>query len=301
MSPKNRPNLEDVLLQALSRRKSQNQLRQLTTVPQGAADFSSNSYLSLPSNPAIQRAFLAKLQQASATSTTQSTPKSQGTIKAPPINLLGSGGSRLLDGNSAQAEALEHAIAAFHHAPAGLLFNSAMDANIGLFSCVPQAGDVIVYDELIHASVHDGMRLSRAEQKIPFAHNQVYGSAANSANPGRNKPLETVLLGIQEDRHHITGSRNIFVAVEGAYSMDGDVAPLVEIVECVERHLPRGNGHIIVDEAHSVGVLGDRGRGLVCQLGLEDRVWSRVLGFGKALGCSGGEFMLGFKRRHRKT
>jgi 8-amino-7-oxononanoate synthase len=86
-----------------------------------------------------------------------------------------------------------------------------------------------------------------------------------------------------------SGKRNVFVAAEGVYSMDGDVAPLADIVDCVERCLPQGNGYVIVDEAHSLGIFGERGRGLVCDLGLETRVWARVLGFGKAMGCSGGE------------
>ncbi|KAM7198201.1 pyridoxal phosphate-dependent transferase [Naviculisporaceae sp. PSN 640] len=272
MSPKKdrTSSLDGDLSGILARRRSKNQLRQLTKVPPGTADFSSNNYLSLPSHPDVQRAFLAKLQ------------------KAQESNLLGSGGSRLLDGNSLTAENLEQTIAKFHNAPAGLLFNSAMDANIGLFSCIPQARDVIVYDELIHASVHDGMRLSRAERKIPFAHNMVYGEG------GKNPSLERVLLALAaEDRQERqdeskSGKKNVFIAVEGVYSMDGDVTPLVDIVECTERLFPRHDAHIIVDEAHSVGVLGDCGRGLVSRLGLEDRVWARVLGFGKAIGCSGG-------------
>jgi 8-amino-7-oxononanoate synthase len=74
------------------------------------------------------------------------------------------------------------------------------------------------------------------------------------------------------------------------YSMDGDAAPLKDIVECVEKRLPLGNGYIIVDEAHSTGIFGHQGRGLVCHLGLESRIWGRVHTFGKAMGCSGGEF-----------
>lgn len=71
--------------------------------------------------------------------------------------------------------------------------------------------------------------------------------------------------------------------------MDGDIAPLREVIEVVEQWLPARNGYVIVDEAHSVGMLGQQGRGLVCELGLEDKVWARVLGFGKAMGCSGGK------------
>lgn len=258
--------LDQVLARLLDRRLSRNQLRRLTITPNDAADFSSNGYLSLSSQPAVQRAFLARLRAAALSSE----------------SLLGSGGSRLLDGNSSLAETLERTIAAFHHAPAGLLFNSAMDANVGLFACVPQPGDAIVYDELIHASVHDGMRLSRAGKKVPFAHSCV-------------KSLEAVLQSLLRGPDGSllkSGQRNVFVVVEGVYSMDGDVAPLLDIVGCVERCLGQGNGYVIVDEAHSTGIFGEHGRGLVCELGLEERVWARVLGFGKAMGCSGGNYAI---------
>ncbi|KAK4154689.1 pyridoxal phosphate-dependent transferase [Chaetomidium leptoderma] len=271
--------LDEVLASLLDRRLSRNQLRSLTTVPDGMVDFSSNAYLSLSSQPAVQQSFLARLHTTAANAT------------ATNPGLLGSGGSRLLDGNSSHAESLECNIADFHRAQAGLLFNSAMDANVGLFSCVPQPGDAIVYDELIHASVHDGMRLSRASQRIPFAHSCVWQEHGSSTATTGTKCLEAVLQSLLQGPDGSlcrSGERNVFIAVEGIYSMDGDLAPLAEIVDCVERYLPRGNGYIIVDEAHSTGVLGDRGRGLVCELGLEDRVWARVLGFGKAIGCTGG-------------
>ncbi|KAM7186842.1 8-amino-7-oxononanoate synthase [Rhypophila sp. PSN 637] len=288
--------LDIILSEALTRRRSKNRLRQLTTVPPGTADFSSNDYLSLSSHPEVQRAFLDRLYVLHAISTSPEEPTLTGPTR-PLLNLLGSGGSRLLDGNSDTAEALEKRIAAFHHAPAGLLFNSAMDANVGLLSSVPQPGDVIVYDELIHASVHDGMRLSRAGERIPFAHNRVYAtleSEVQSSSHDKHDSLERVLLDVKEQEENrsqqsASGTpRQIFIVVEGVYSMDGDVAPLVDVVECLERIFGGENAHIIVDEAHSVGVVGDCGRGLVSHLGLEDRVWARVLGFGKAMGCSGG-------------
>jgi 8-amino-7-oxononanoate synthase len=286
--PQKVPQLDDVLADLLARRQSLNRLRRLTTVPAGTTNFSSNAYLSLSSHPEVQRAFLARLESSITADTS-----------AP--GLLGSGGSRLLDGNSELAESLESRIADFHRAPAGLLFNSAMDANVGLFSCVPQSGDVVVYDELIHASVHDGMRLSRARRRVPFAHNCVYDGPAGirdeqTAVANRMRSLETVLRELREGADEV---RNVFVVVEGLYSMDGDVPPLKDIVECVERCLPRGNGYIIVDEAHSTGIFGDKGRGLVSELGLEDRVWARVLGFGKAIGCTGGTFRCPLLRRGR--
>ncbi|KAH7166481.1 pyridoxal phosphate-dependent transferase [Dactylonectria macrodidyma] len=269
--------LEAKLASLLARRESRSQLRRLTTVSPDMVDFSSNSYLSLSSHPDIQRAYLALLS---------SHINSPSPATAPPI--LGSGGSRLLDGNSTFSESLERDIASFHGAPAGLLFNSGFDANVGLFSCVPQPNDVIVYDELIHASVHDGMKLSRAAQRLPFRHNTV--STNEDAAAKGLKCLDALIRDLTTGsggKDISDGKRNVFVAVEGVYSMDGDVAPLQEVVECVERRLPKGNGYIIVDEAHSTGIFGAKGRGLVCQLGLENRIFARVHTFGKAMGCSG--------------
>lgn len=205
----------------------------------------------------------------------------------------GLGGSRLLDGNSTDAESLERYISQFHNAEAGLLFNSGYDANVSFFSCVPQPGDIIVYDELVHASVHDGMRMSRAEKKIAFKHNCVEGNFHIASEPQGRESLSSVLEVLTEGKQGTAareGRVSIFIAIESVYSMDGDVAPLKEMAECVERHLPRGNGYIIVDEAHSTGLFGDKGRGLVCELGLEGRVFARLHTFGKALSALGGKF-----------
>lgn len=276
--------LEAKLSALLARRESRSQLRRLTTVSPGMVDFSSNSYLSLSNHPDVQRAYLSLL-------TSHINNPSPAT--SPPI--LGSGGSRLLDGNSSFSESLERDIASFHGAPSGLLFNSGFDANVGLFSCVPQPADIIVYDELIHASVHDGMKLSRAAQRLPFRHNTVTtdSSHAGKGLKGLDVLLQDLTAGAQ-GKELFEGKKNVFVAVEGVYSMDGDVAPLQQVVECVERRLPKGNGYIIVDEAHSTGIFGAKGRGLVCELGLEEGIFARVHTFGKAMGCSGGEF-----KRHK--
>lgn len=250
--------LSDALAQALDKRKSQGTIRRLSTQPPGSVDFSSNDFLSLATSQDLWDLYLEELRTGPST-----------------VN-LGSGGSRLLDGNSTYAEQLEDDIAKFHRAEKGLLCNSGFDANAGLFSCLPQPGDAIVYDEFIHASVHDGMRLSRAGQRLAFAHNS---SAALNAT------LERL---ISSDDLIKSGHRNIFIAVEAVYSMDGDVAPLKEMVRIMYKMLPLGNGHLIVDEAHSNGVLGPQGRGLVCALGLEDEVSVRLHTFGKALACNGG-------------
>jgi 8-amino-7-oxononanoate synthase len=250
--------LNDALNKALDKRKAQCTIRNLSIQPPGSVDFSSNDFLSLATSQELRDFYLEELRTGPSTVT------------------LGSGGSRLLDGNSTYAEQLEDDIAKFHRAEKGLLCNSGFDANAGLFSCLPQPGDAIIYDEFIHASVHDGMRLSRAGQKLAFAHN---------SSDALNATLEQL---VRSDDQIRTGHRNVFIAVEAVYSMDGDVAPLEEIVRVIHKMLPLGNGHLIVDEAHSNGVLGPQGRGLVCGLGLEDEVSVRLHTFGKALACNGG-------------
>ncbi|KAG6134325.1 hypothetical protein E4U12_002255 [Claviceps purpurea] len=307
--------LDETYSSLLARRALNNRLRTLTLPSPNTIDFSSNGYLSLSSHPAIKQQYLARLAQDSLP-----LPQSHQQTQAQTFS-LGSCGSRLLDGNSPLAEALEHEIAAFHGAPAALLFNSGFEANTGLFGCAPQEGDVVVYDELIHASVHDGVKLSRG-RGVAFAHNCVRreGGAMEDGLPS----LEEVLEGLERDDCEDVGEeeradederasrevndvvaeggartkknrgsrgrrtrRNIFIAVEAVYSMDGDLAPLQDIVDCVEACLPHGNGYIVVDEAHSTGWMGEKGRGMVRCLGLEDRIWARVHTFGKAMCCAG--------------
>jgi 8-amino-7-oxononanoate synthase len=168
----------------------------------------------------------------------------------------GSTGSRLLSGNSAYTEDLEKYIAILHQSEAGLIFNSGYDANLGLFSSLPQRGDTVITDELIHASIIDGARLSYAN-RYTFKHNDL-GS------------LEAKLK---------QAKGNCFVAVESVYSMDGDTPPLNEIAALTLKY----DAHLIVDEAHAVGLYGF---GLVAT-DLQKQVFARVVTFGKALGCHG--------------
>lgn len=151
-------------------------------------------------------------------------------------------------------------LATFHRSPAALIYNSGYDANLGVFSAVPQKGDTVIYDQLIHASIRDGIRLSRA-QAFSFLHNDV-------------EDLGKKLL-------HATG--NVFVAVESVYSMDGDMSPLAAIAELCERN----GAYLIVDEAHATGVVGEKGEGLVQMLQLQEQCFARVHTFGKAVGCHG--------------
>lgn len=279
------PALDEIFSSLLARRKSRGLLRDLTTPDKNLVDFSSNDYLSISRRPEVKQAYISQIQRLDELGFGEFA--------------LGSGGSRLLDGNTELAKSLERRLADFHGSEAGLLFNSGYEANTGLLASAPQAGDVVIFDEAIHASVHAGIKLSRSELNIPFAHNCVWKQSGDvdhhhddhsqSAITGIRSlegTLEALLEG-ESGAAILAGERHVFVAVEALYSMDGDVAPLREVVQCVEKHLPMGNGLIIVDEAHSNGIFGDRGKGLVCQLGLEHRIWASVLTFGKAMGCSG--------------
>ncbi|KAG6811655.1 hypothetical protein H0H92_006417 [Tricholoma furcatifolium] len=209
-------------------------------------DFNSNDYLSLSTSTRLRKHFLSKLT-------------------ASP-DILGSGGSRLLV-NGTTHSSFEERLRNFFGAEAALLFNSGFDANAGFFACVPQPGDAIIYDEHIHASVHDGMRASRVSNALySFRHNDLAS-------------LKRVLARVK--REHPASS--VFVAVESLYSMDGTFAPLREIVQLLDAP----NLHLIVDEAHATGIYGPQGKGRVVELGLEDKVLARLHTFGKALAATG--------------
>jgi 8-amino-7-oxononanoate synthase len=258
--------LTQAFQQALDKRQTRSARRRLTVLPADAVDFSSNDFLSLSRSSLLKSKYLQNLNACYDSPNT-----------APP---LGSGGSRLLDGNSVYAEKLEQLIAKFHDAPAGLLFNSGFDANVGVFSCLPQPGDTIVYDELIHASVHEGMRLSRAKRKVAFEHNSV-------------DDLERVLNDLVKGdlKSAENADRNIFIAVESLYSMDGDIAPLDKITRLMHKLFPKRNAYLVVDEAHATGVFGPNGAGVAQELEVQRDVFIRTHTFGKSLASQGGTFM----------
>ena len=174
-----------------------------------------------------------------------------------PDYLTGATGSRLLAGNSDYAEALEREIACFHLSVAGLIFNSGYDANLGLFSSLPQKGDTIIHDELIHASIIDGARLSYAN-RYTFRHND--------------------LASLESKLKQAKGI--CYVVIESVYSMDGDSPPILDILGLTEQY----GANLIVDEAHAVGL---HPNGLIAKLDLQQRIFARVVTFGKALGCHG--------------
>ncbi|KAI1386965.1 uncharacterized protein F4822DRAFT_438048 [Hypoxylon trugodes] len=188
----------------------------------------------------------------------------------------GSGGSRVLDGHYEYMDQAERDIAAFHGAEEGLIFNSGFDANLAIWSAIPRLGDVIVYDELVHASSHEGMAQSLAALKVEFPHNDIKG-------------FRNTLLSILDSQPLIKrGKRTVLVAIESVYSMDGDVSPLEEFVEIADDVFrEHGNIQFVIDEAHSTGLIGPNGSGLVCELGLEDRIAVRLHTYGKAMGASG--------------
>jgi 8-amino-7-oxononanoate synthase len=231
--------MDDFLQQQLEQRRAQHSLRVLRYTGD-LVDFCSNDYLGLARSGAMQEAIHALLQER---------PHYQGST-----------GSRLLAGNYPWIEEVEQDLAAFHQAPAGLIFNSGYDANLGFFATVPQKQDTIVYDQLAHASIRDGIRLSWADS-FSFKHNDLTDLRAKIER----------------------AKGRVFVAVESVYSMDGDMAPLQAIAAmCREM-----NAYLVVDEAHATGVIGARGEGLVQQLGLQDECFARMHTFGKAVGCHG--------------
>lgn len=217
--------------------------RRALTPPTGF-DFSSNDYLGLAHSGLLRQAARAALDRGVG---------------------LGSGGSRLLRGNTCEHEKLEHFAAELFGSEAALFVGSGFAANSLIFSTLPQPGDLIVHDALIHASAHEGMRLSRAPYEC-FAHNDVGAAEAVirrwRARGGRGTP---------------------WLAFETLYSMDGDVAPVADFVALAERT----GAMLVIDEAHAVGVLGKDGRGLAADFHDRENVIGLVT-CGKALGCEGG-------------
>ncbi|WP_080237748.1 aminotransferase class I/II-fold pyridoxal phosphate-dependent enzyme [Spirosoma rigui] len=235
--------ISSALSQRLDLRREAGLLRQLRTAD-NLVDFCSNDYLGLARSPALR----AAIQQADADWATVRT---------------GATGSRLLAGQTDLANEVEQELAQLYKTETALIFNSGYDANIGLLACLPQAGDTLLTDELIHASMIDGARLSYATRQR-FRHNDL-------------AHLETLLRSAAES------AGQVFVAVESLYSMDGDLAPLRALTNLCEQY----GAVLLVDEAHATGVYGPNGEGLVVALGLQERVFARVHTFGKALGVHG--------------
>lgn len=208
------------------------------------ADFTSNDYLGMAESDELRRA--------AATAIARGVP-------------VGSGGSRLLRGNHPEHEALEQEAAAYFGAETALYFGGGYVANLAIFSTLPQRGDLVVHDELIHASVHEGLRRGRAETlSIPHNNIDAFDAAIVGwrARGGKGRP---------------------WISVESLYSMDGDSPDLAALLTVADRH----EAMLVIDEAHATGVLGPRGRGLAAGFEGRDNVIT-LHTCGKALGTVGG-------------
>jgi 8-amino-7-oxononanoate synthase len=256
---KDKPAFYRNLEQALDYRRQDQSLMSLKPRwDDSVADFTTCDFLSLSRSGRVREAFLAELEQN-------------------PNFDLAAAGSRIQYGNYSYLNQVEREIAEFHGAETVYITQSGFAANVGVLSGVLLPGDAIVYDELVHASSHEGFHLSLAEHKLPFLHNDV-------------DSLRDVLVSLKNTQPEFqAGTRSILVCVESIYSMDGDVCKLEEFVQIVKEEFPLGNAQFVVDEAHSLGVIGERGRGLVSLLGLGKQIAIRIHVASKALGSVGGK------------
>ena len=204
-------------------------------------NLSSNNYLGLTTHPRLKQAMVAATETWGA----------------------GSGAVRTIAGTMKVHEDFERKLAEFKHTEAALVFQSGFTANVGVLQVLVQEGDVIISDELNHASIIDGIRLSKAERSI-FKHRDM-------------EDLDRHL-----ERHK--DKRVRLVVTDGVFSMDGDIAPLPKIVELAQRH----DALIMVDDAHASGVLGKNGRGSVNHFGLDGKVDLQIGTLSKAIGVMGG-------------
>ncbi|WP_425389902.1 aminotransferase class I/II-fold pyridoxal phosphate-dependent enzyme [Ekhidna sp.] len=229
----------NIYQKALEERKQQHLLRTLPLPPEGV-DFYSNDYLGLAQSQNLSLVIEEECRN------------------APKLN--GATGSRLLSGNSEYAEEVENEIAKFHKAESALIYASGYMANLGLISSLALKDTTLLCDELMHASLIDGVRLGHAK-KVRFKHND--------------------LDDFTEKLKKADGQ--VIVLVESVYSMDGDICPIEEMAALCNDH----EALLIVDEAHAFGLYGENGEGLVQSLLLEDQVFARIVTYGKAPGIHG--------------
>jgi 8-amino-7-oxononanoate synthase len=239
--------MENPHQQALHALAAKGRLRALTRT--GGRDFTSNDYLALAEDPALREAVAAAL------------------ARGVPV---GAGGSRLLRGNHPEHEMLEEEAASFFGAETSLYFPTGFAANAAIAATLPRKGDLILYDALIHASFREGLDPARVKaMEVP--HNDVNAmEAAITAQRGE---------GGRGPRVH----GRVWIAVETLYSMDGDRAPLEDLMALAARH----DAMLILDEAHATGVYGPQGRGLAAEFEGAPNIIS-LHTCGKALGVMGG-------------
>ncbi|MEM9982522.1 MAG: pyridoxal phosphate-dependent aminotransferase family protein [Bacteroidota bacterium] len=224
----------------LEEREKAGNLRTLQVV-EGHMDFASNDYLGLARNQELQRLVEKRVSQIQEYQ-------------------LGATGSRLISGTHPYSLDLERKLASLFKGETALLFNSGYQANTALLATIPQKGDTILCDELIHASWREGARLSFA-RKYYFKHNDL-------------SDLTQKLKQAQGEA---------FVVIEAVYSMDGDFGEIAAISELCEQYQAK----LIVDEAHSTGIFGEKGNGYLNNLSLKYTAWATVYTFGKAIGAHG--------------
>lgn len=259
--------LSDHLQQRLDAIKKQSLLRRLRELdsPQGIrvrhdgrdlVNFSSNDYLGLSNHPALKEAAIRAVDRFGA----------------------GAGASRLICGSLKPFHELEEALADFKMSEACLTFSTGYAAAVGCISAVIESDDIVIIDKLVHASIVDAARLSGAKLRV-FKHNDL-------------NDLQRILEWADEqNRPTDTGRRNVLIVTESVFSMDGDVAPLKEIVALKDRH----GAWLMVDEAHATGTFGKRRSGLIEHLGLSGRVEIQMGTLGKAIGAAGG-FICGSRK-----
>ena len=219
-------------------------------------NFSSNDYLGLANEPLTKEAAIRAIDKYGA----------------------GSGASRLITGSLAPHLELEEALAEFKGTEAALTFSSGYSASVGTICALLDKEDVIIIDKVVHASIVDAARLCRAKLRV-FAHNDV-------------DDLEAILRWADQRRRtdslsgnwHSQSRTRILIVTESVFSMDGDCAPLPEIVELKDTY----GAWLMLDEAHASGLYGLRGAGLAAERGLQDRIEVQMGTLGKALGASGG-------------
>ncbi|MGV6829725.1 MAG: aminotransferase class I/II-fold pyridoxal phosphate-dependent enzyme [Flavobacteriales bacterium] len=235
--------------------RKNNNLLRSLPVSSQLIDFSSNDYLGFSTSEKINQNTLKLLEKSNQKN--------------------GATGSRLLSGNQLLFEKTEQFIAKNHLSEAALLFNSGYDANLGVFASVPQKGDYILYDEHIHASIRDGIQLSLAKA-YKFKHNDL-------------QDLQAICTRIN-DNFHVSNTEkpDIYVVTETVFSMDGDSPNIKKIADFCNKN----NHHLILDEAHALGVFGF---GLAQDQNLQEKVFARIVTFGKGLGCHGA-VVLGSKK-----
>ncbi|KAI0429153.1 8-amino-7-oxononanoate synthase [Xylaria sp. FL1042] len=220
-------------------------------------DFTTSDFLSLSRSGRIREAFLEELA-------------SCGDFR------LSASGSRTQYGNYDYILEVEREVAEFHNAETAWICHSGFIANVAVLEAIALPGDAIVWDELSHASTGLGLKVSVAAHNISFKHN----------SPDSLRDVLTSLK--NSDVAFATGAKSILICVESVYSMEGDICPLKELVAVVKELFPAGNAQFIIDEAHSSGVLGPKGAGLVQLLGLEKEIAVRIHMCSKALGSTGG-------------